>query len=76
MAVDAEGMTVEGLRAALADGVRAVICTPRAHHPTGASLTEQRAAQLREVLADHPYVLVIEDDHFSLLSRVPLRTVI
>ncbi|KZE37676.1 aminotransferase class I/II-fold pyridoxal phosphate-dependent enzyme [Microbacterium sp. T32] len=76
VAVDAEGMTVEGLRAALADGVRAVICTPRAHNPTGASLTEQRAAQLREVLADHPYVLVIEDDHFSLLSRVPLRTVI
>ncbi|WP_022879088.1 aminotransferase class I/II-fold pyridoxal phosphate-dependent enzyme [Microbacterium sp. B19] len=76
VAVDAEGMTVEGLRAALADGVRAVICTPRAHNPTGASLTDERAAQLREVLADHPYVLVIEDDHFSLLSRVPLRTVI
>lgn len=76
VAVDAEGMTVEGLRAALADGVRAVICTPRAHNPTGASLTEERAVQLREVLADHPYVLVIEDDHFSLLSRVPLRTVI
>ncbi|MGC0370852.1 aminotransferase class I/II-fold pyridoxal phosphate-dependent enzyme [Microbacterium sp. SLBN-111] len=76
VAVDAEGMTVDGLRAALADGVRAVICTPRAHNPTGASLTEERAARLREVLADHPYVLVIEDDHFSLLSRVPLRTVI
>ncbi|RWR19683.1 aminotransferase class I/II-fold pyridoxal phosphate-dependent enzyme, partial [Microbacterium enclense] len=76
VAVDAEGMTVDGLRAALADGVRAVICTPRAHNPTGASLTAGRAAQLREVLADHPYVLVIEDDHFSLLSRVPLRSII
>ncbi|CAH0192114.1 aminotransferase class I/II-fold pyridoxal phosphate-dependent enzyme [Microbacterium sp. Bi128] len=76
VAVDAEGMTVEGLRAALADGVRAVICTPRAHNPTGASLTETRAAELRAVLADHPYVLVIEDDHFSLLSRAPLHSVI
>lgn len=76
VAVDAEGMTVDGLRAALEAGVRAVICTPRAHNPTGASLTADRAAALREVLAEHPYVLVIEDDHFSLLSRAPLHSVI
>ena len=76
VAVDAEGMTVEGLRAALEAGVRAVICTPRAHNPTGASLSAARAAALREVLAEHPYVLVIEDDHFSLLSRAPLHSVI
>jgi DNA-binding transcriptional MocR family regulator len=67
--VDAEGMTVEGLRAALAAGVRAVICTPRAQNPTGASLTARRAEELRAVLADHPYVLLIEDDHFSMLSQ-------
>lgn len=67
--VDDEGMTVAGLRSALEAGVRAVICTPRAQNPTGASLTPERAAQLRAVLADHPYVLVIEDDHFSMLSE-------
>ncbi|OAN41021.1 aminotransferase class I/II-fold pyridoxal phosphate-dependent enzyme [Microbacterium sp. H83] len=67
--VDAEGMTVAGLRAALDAGVRAVICTPRAQNPTGASLTATRAAELRAVLADHPYVLIIEDDHFSMLSQ-------
>src|SRR5690606_21591957 len=66
--VDEEGMTVDGLRAALAEGVRAVVCTPRAQNPTGVSLSAERAADLRAVLADHPYVLVIEDDHFSLLS--------
>lgn len=66
--VDEQGMTVEGLRAALDAGVRAVICTPRAQNPTGASLTAERAAELRAVLADHPYVLLIEDDHFSMLS--------
>ncbi|WP_243225603.1 aminotransferase class I/II-fold pyridoxal phosphate-dependent enzyme [Microbacterium sp. CIAB417] len=68
VSVDAEGMTVEGLRAALDAGVRAVICTPRAQNPTGARLSPQRAAELRAVLADHPYVLLIEDDHFSMLS--------
>ncbi|PRB08696.1 aminotransferase class I/II-fold pyridoxal phosphate-dependent enzyme, partial [Microbacterium sp. MYb62] len=67
--VDAEGMTVDGLRSALEAGVRAVICTPRAQNPTGASLTASRAAELRAVLADHPYVLIIEDDHFSMLSQ-------
>jgi DNA-binding transcriptional MocR family regulator len=74
--VDDEGMTVDGLRAALDAGVRAVVCTPRAQNPTGASLTAERAARLREVLADHPYVLVIEDDHFSLLSAEPYNSII
>ncbi|WP_251449675.1 aminotransferase class I/II-fold pyridoxal phosphate-dependent enzyme [Microbacterium sp. Marseille-Q6648] len=74
--VDAEGMTVAGLRAALAGGVRAVVCTPRAQNPTGASLSEERARDLRAELASHPYVLVIEDDHFSMLSSQPYRSVI
>jgi len=74
--VDDEGMTVEGLRFALDRGVRAVVCTPRAQNPTGASLSERRADQLREVLRAHPYVLVIEDDHFSMLSRRPFRSLI
>jgi DNA-binding transcriptional MocR family regulator len=76
VAVDDEGMTVAGLRAALDAGVRAVICTPRAQNPTGASLTARRAAELRAVLADHPYVLIIEDDHFSLLSQRPYESLI
>jgi DNA-binding transcriptional MocR family regulator len=74
--VDDEGMTVDGLRAALDAGVRAVVCTPRAQNPTGASLSAERAAALREVLAVHPYVLVIEDDHFSMLSSQPFHSII
>lgn len=74
--VDDEGMTVDGLRAALDAGIRAVICTPRAQNPTGASLTAARAAELRAVLADHPYVLIIEDDHFSMLSQRPYESLI
>ncbi|WP_223628847.1 aminotransferase class I/II-fold pyridoxal phosphate-dependent enzyme [Microbacterium sp. EST19A] len=74
--VDDQGMTVDGLRAALDAGIRAVICTPRAQNPTGASLTAERAAELRAVLADHPYVLIIEDDHFSMLSQRPYESLI
>lgn len=74
--VDDEGMTVEGLRAALEQGVRAIVCTPRAQNPTGASLTEARAEELRAVLRAHPYVLVIEDDHFSMLSSRPFHSLI
>lgn len=74
--VDDQGMTVAGLRAALDAGVRAIVCTPRAQNPTGVSLTAERAAQLRAVLEQHPYVLVIEDDHFSMLSREPYHSII
>ncbi len=40
-----------------------MILTPRAHNPTGCSLTETRAHALREVLARYPQVLAIVDDH-------------
>lgn len=76
VAVDDEGMTVAGLRAALNEGVRAVVCTPRAQNPTGTSLTAERASALRDVLAEHPYVLIIEDDHFSMLSTQPYHSLI
>ncbi len=74
--VDAEGMTVAGLRSAIDQGVRAIVCTPRAQNPTGASLSERRARDLRKVLAAHPYVLVIEDDHFSMLSQRPYHSLV
>jgi DNA-binding transcriptional MocR family regulator len=75
VAVDAEGLRADALEAALRAGARAVVCTPRAQNPTGASVSAARAASLRAVLARHPHVLVIEDDHFSMLSRSPYRRV-
>ncbi|MEU1515482.1 aminotransferase class I/II-fold pyridoxal phosphate-dependent enzyme [Streptomyces sp. NPDC005811] len=75
VAVDGQGMRPDALRAALEGGVRAVVCTPRAHNPTGVSITGERAAELRAVLADHPTVLVIEDDHFWAVSRASYRRV-
>ncbi|MBO9662747.1 transcriptional regulator PtsJ [Dokdonella sp.] len=66
--VDARGMRVDALEAALAAGAQAVVVTPRAHNPTGASLDAARARRLRSTLARYPHVLVIVDDHFSQLS--------
>ena len=46
------------------DGERkACLVTPRAQNPTGAALSADRARDLRAVLAKHPEVLVVEDDH-------------
>jgi DNA-binding transcriptional MocR family regulator len=73
--VDGAGMRPDALRAALQAGARAVVATPRAHNPTGASLTEERAADLWAILAEHPQVLVIEDDHFSAVSARPYHRI-
>lgn len=66
--VDDDGLIPDELDRAIRSGARAVILTPRAHNPTGASLTSSRADELRTVLDQHPHVLVIEDDHFSAVS--------
>ncbi len=76
VSIDAQGMSVEGLELALAQGVQAVILTPRAHNPTGVSLSAMRARKLRAVLARYPHVLVIADDHFSLLATADYHDVI
>jgi DNA-binding transcriptional MocR family regulator len=70
--LDDDGPTVDGLRRALAAGVSAVVLTSRAHNPTGAAITAERAAGLRRVLAGAPDVLLIEDDHAAELAEVPL----
>ncbi|MGE8686475.1 MAG: transcriptional regulator PtsJ [Achromobacter sp.] len=72
--VDAEGMQVQALEDALGKGARAVILTPRAHNPTGCSLSAKRARALARVLAKHPHAMVIADDHFALLSCVDYRS--
>jgi len=74
--VDAEGMVAAELEAALARGAQAVIITPRAHNPTGCSLSARRARSLARVLARYPNVLVVVDDHFSLLSGAAYHSVI
>lgn len=75
IAVDAHGPRPESLRAALRAGVHAVIITNRAHNPTGAYLTPERAATLRAELTGYPQVLTVEDDHAAELAHVELASV-
>ena len=81
--VDAEGLRPDRLRSALDQSVRAVLLQPRAHNPTGAALSPERAATLAELLADTA-TWIIEDDHsggvagsppISLGTHLPGRTV-
>ncbi|KND36075.1 aminotransferase class I/II-fold pyridoxal phosphate-dependent enzyme [Streptomyces acidiscabies] len=73
VAVDDEGPVVEGMRAALEFGVRAVVVTDRAQNPTGAALSAGRARELRRVLGEYPEVVVIEDDHGDGIVDLPLH---
>ncbi|MGW7006692.1 aminotransferase class I/II-fold pyridoxal phosphate-dependent enzyme [Streptomyces sp. NPDC054933] len=73
VAVDDEGPLPDSVERALRSGARALIVTDRAQNPTGAAVTETRAHALRTVLADHPDVLLIEDDHGHAIVDLPLH---
>jgi DNA-binding transcriptional MocR family regulator len=73
--VDDRGLVPAQVDAALtAAGPVAVLCTPRAQNPTGAAFDRGRAAELRRVLARHPDVLVIEDDHAGAVAGTAALT--
>jgi DNA-binding transcriptional MocR family regulator len=69
--VDAEGMTIEGLREALQLAPRAVFLQPRAQNPTGVALTASRARALADLLRGTG-TLVVEDDHANEISGAEL----
>jgi len=81
--MDPAGMMPAGLAAAVAAGATAVFLQPRAHNPTGITLTAQRGQELADVLAGSA-AIVVEDDHsgdiasgalVSLGKWLPDRTV-
>jgi DNA-binding transcriptional MocR family regulator len=83
--LSSSGLSVDALADALStcDPV-ALFLQPRAHNPTGVSMTAARAADLASVLSAFPGVTIIEDDHagdiasappVSLGSLLPARTV-
>lgn len=74
VAVDGDGLRPDALAAAVAEtSPAALVLQPRAHNPTGASLTEARAAELAAVLRrpDAAGVLVLEDDHSGEIATAP-----
>lgn len=72
--VDADGMSVEGLRAALLRQPTAVFLQPRAQNPTGVTMTARRCADIADLLAGSD-AIVIEDDHSGDIASGPLVSV-
>jgi DNA-binding transcriptional MocR family regulator len=69
--IDERGLDPAALEQALTEGARAVIATPRGQNPTGAAFDTARAKALRDVLREHPDVLVIEDDYVAPVAGAP-----
>ncbi len=72
--LDDEGMRPEAFAAALGRGPAVVLMQPRAHNPTGISMTRARAEHLAVILArrrNGESAIVIEDDHSGAISTAP-----
>ena len=74
--VDDDGLLPDALGDALEQGVDALLYVPRAQNPLGAALSERRARDLVGVLAEHPDLLVVEDDHAAPIADFPHRTLL
>ncbi len=72
--IDARGMIPAALGVALDEGAVAVVVNPRGQNPTGASLDDARAEELRRVLDSAPNALVLEDDHLGPIAGPPRLT--
>lgn len=72
--MDVDGMQPGALEAALRTAPAAVVLQPRAHNPTGSSMTSARARALAHVLArsrDAERTVVVEDDHSGEVATAP-----
>jgi len=72
--LDRQGMRPDALANALAAGASVIIMQPRAHNPTGVSMSPTRARELAGVVRKHTKdapdrpVTIIEDDHSGEIS--------
>ncbi|GIG36898.1 aminotransferase-like domain-containing protein [Cellulomonas pakistanensis] len=88
--LDRQGLRPDALAAALRTGAEVVVLQPRAHNPTGVSMTSTRARELAAVVRKHlaqtpgAGLTIVEDDHsgeiassadVSLGSHLPDRVV-
>jgi len=76
VACDDYGADPRAIQAALSAGARALIITPRAQNPFGSVLNVERVRGIRTVLARHPDVVLIEDDHCSLIVDPPAASLV
>ncbi|MEV6490777.1 aminotransferase class I/II-fold pyridoxal phosphate-dependent enzyme [Actinoplanes sp. NPDC051633] len=78
--LDTVGATVIGVpvgdipemrRALRSAAPAALFLQPRAHNPTGTSMSLPQAAELADVLSGFPDVLIVEDDHAGDIATAP-----
>jgi DNA-binding transcriptional MocR family regulator len=70
--MDSSGLVPEALRQMLRDyRPVALFLQPRAHNPTGVSMSAARAGVLAEILREAPNLLVVEDDHAGDIASAP-----
>jgi len=71
--LDDAGLTPEAVKRAVRDGMTLLITQPRAHNPTGVSMTIARRNELASILAGQS-VVVIEDDHSGAVSNTEMAS--
>jgi DNA-binding transcriptional MocR family regulator len=75
--VDELGLIPEPFEAALeTGGVDAAVIVPRAQNPFGSAMDRERMTALQRALEPHPDVLLVEDDHASVVSGAPFSTLV
>ncbi|NYG06754.1 DNA-binding transcriptional MocR family regulator [Phycicoccus badiiscoriae] len=72
--LDAEGLVLAGLEAALAEPVAAIFLQPRAQNPVGVTMTATRAKAIADLL-EGSETLVVEDDSAAGLSAADLASI-
>jgi len=73
--LDDEGMLPERFSESLGRAPSAVLLQPRAHNPSGISMTAARAERLASILRRSrmaPRAVVIEDDHSGAIATAPV----
>jgi DNA-binding transcriptional MocR family regulator len=70
-AIDDEGPVPAAFERALGARTAAVVLSPRAQNPTGAAITDARAAELRRILRRFPDTVLIENDSAAPIAGAP-----
>jgi DNA-binding transcriptional MocR family regulator len=73
-AIDHEGLLPDAFDRALSPQTRAVIVTPRAQNPTGATMSTGRAGDLARLLRRRSRVVLVEIDPVGPVSGSPMVT--
>lgn len=80
--MDSEGVVIADLKEALKQNPKFIYTTPTFHNPAGLTYSRARREEFLEVMAQHPDVMILEDDAYGQLyydediknDIVPMKT--